>query len=259
MSRFLSALLAGFLRLVLSPFGEKRGLKVLARLYAALDPQGKARVRTKIFTLSVPDNTAHYWVTAGPNSEPGTLDWIDGFGPDDVLYDIGANVGLYTLYAAAKGAHVVAFEPNPFTYAVLVRNLHLNDLTQSVMPLLVALDATSHRAALSLSGVQAGSVHNGLGRGDGLVLDALAQSLDDMVGRFRLRLPTYLKLDVDGLEEQILHGAATILADPSLKSVLVEDSPDDPARQGRIAALIEAGGLVFCAAESRDGNRVFRR
>lgn len=247
------------MRLVLSLFGERRGLKVLARLYAALDPQGKARVRSKVFTLSVPDNTAHYWVTSGPGSEPGTLDWIDGFGPDDVLYDIGANVGLYTLYAASRGAHVVAFEPNPFTYAVLVRNLHLNDLASSVMPLLVALDSTSHHAALSLSGIQAGSVHNGLGRGDGLVLDVLAQSLDDMVARFRLRPPSHLKLDVDGLEEQILQGAAAVLANPGLKSALVEDCPDDPVRQARIAALLEAAGLRLSPHESRDGNRLFRR
>lgn len=259
MSRFLSSFLAGFLKLVLSLLGERRGLKVLARLYAALDPKGKARVRSKTFTLAVPDGTAHYWVTSGPNSEPGTLDWVDGFGPEDVLYDIGANVGLYTLYAASKGAHVVAFEPNPFTYAVLVRNLHLNDLASSVMPLLIALDATSHHAALSLSGIQAGSVHNGLGRGDGLVLDVLAQSLDDMVERFRLRPPSHIKLDVDGIEEQILQGAEATLANPGLKSVLVEDCPQDPARQTRIAALIEAAGLRLSQAESRDGNRLFRR
>jgi len=47
--------------------------------------------------------------------------------PDDVLYDIGANIGYFTCLALRAGVrHVVAFEPDPLTSQVLSLNLQLN-------------------------------------------------------------------------------------------------------------------------------------
>ena len=47
--------------------------------------------------------------------EPETLEWIDRMNDDSVLWDIGANVGIYSIYAAvSKRANVIAFEPSFF-------------------------------------------------------------------------------------------------------------------------------------------------
>ncbi|HEY5918287.1 MAG TPA: hypothetical protein VIU13_12820, partial [Chryseolinea sp.] len=43
--------------------------------------------------------------------EPETLDWIDKFKKDEILFDIGGNIGVYSMYAGKKGARVYAFEP----------------------------------------------------------------------------------------------------------------------------------------------------
>ena len=45
--------------------------------------------------------------------EPDMIQWIDGIGKSDVLWDIGANVGTFSLYAAARAqCTVLAFEPS---------------------------------------------------------------------------------------------------------------------------------------------------
>ncbi len=66
--------------------------------------------------------------------EPETLEWIDGMPPGSVLWDIGANVGLYSCYAAAaRGCRVVSFEPSIFNLETLARNVYLNGLVDLVM------------------------------------------------------------------------------------------------------------------------------
>ena len=58
--------------------------------------------------------------------EPETLDWIDGFSREDVMFDVGANVGLYSLYAGKRGVRVYSFEPEAQNYAGLTSNCMAN-------------------------------------------------------------------------------------------------------------------------------------
>ena len=64
--------------------------------------------------------------------EPETIAWLNSFAPNDVFWDIGANVGVYSLYAALKGNKVWAFEPAPGNYYILSRNIELNKLDKSI-------------------------------------------------------------------------------------------------------------------------------
>ena len=90
--------------------------------------------------FSVPNQLNYFRATSFSNKEPETLEWIDQFPEKCVFWDIGANVGLYTVYAALrKKCHVVAFEPSVFNLELLIRNLHLNRLHQQVTLLPLAL------------------------------------------------------------------------------------------------------------------------
>jgi hypothetical protein len=63
--------------------------------------------------------------------EVDTIAWIDGFKDNQVFWDIGANVGVYSLYAAIKRQlRVSAFEPSSANYYALTRNCQLNGLTE---------------------------------------------------------------------------------------------------------------------------------
>ena len=75
--------------------------------------------------------------------EPETVDWIEGFIKEgDVVYDIGANVGAYSLLIAKHlngRGRVYAFEPSFSTFAQLCGNVALNNCSQTVSPMYVAL------------------------------------------------------------------------------------------------------------------------
>ena len=264
MSTLYARVLAAAVHLFTAFFGRWRRLTILARVSDHLAPEARVSVNGVDITLFVPDRTAVYWPRYGFASEPDTLAWIDGFGPGDVLYDIGANVGIFTIYAAkARGVRVVAFEPNPFSFRVLVRNLELNGITALVTPLCLALGGTTGPATLTLSHMESGSIGNRLaGAEDGnatISLDTLAFCIDDLGGR--LPAPSHLKVDVDGNEPDILSGARAALAGLGLESVLCEFDGQDEETRKAMDELLENCGLSEDPARPGNGsaNRLYVR
>lgn len=83
--------------------------------------------------FSIPNKLNRFRIESFSTKEPETLEWIDGFPRGSVVWDIGANVGLYSCYAAkARDCKVFAFEPSVFNLELLARNIHLNALTPNV-------------------------------------------------------------------------------------------------------------------------------
>lgn len=158
--------------------------------------------------------------------EPWTVRWIERYlQPGDVLYDIGANVGAYTLVAAVSvpDAQVVSFEPGPANFAALCANLGLNAVTDRVTAIPVALGDYPHSARLSHDPDMPGCAPRLVG-GDGgdEGTTVLVDRLDDVVERFGLSPPQHLKVDVEGAEPEVLAGADRILASRGLRSVMIE-------------------------------------
>ena len=61
--------------------------------------------------------------------EPETINWINGFKKNSIFFDIGANIGIYTLYSAVKiGNTVYSFEPHSVNYKNLLDSISLNGL-----------------------------------------------------------------------------------------------------------------------------------
>jgi FkbM family methyltransferase len=161
--------------------------------------------------------------------EPWTVDWLERHmrRSDDVLYDVGANIGVYTLIAckaAPAGASVVAVEPAYATFASLCDNLVLNRCADRVTPLPVVLGDATRLGSLSYRDTAAGAaIHELDGGGGGAFRQTvLVYALDDLIDRFGLPVPTLVKLDVDGAEGAVLAGARATLRRPELRSVLVE-------------------------------------
>ncbi|MCC6278386.1 MAG: FkbM family methyltransferase [Oligoflexia bacterium] len=173
-----------------------------------------------------------YRIDSYEHKEPETLDWIDeNFGPGDVLFDIGANIGIYTLYAAKRNSkgQVYAFEPEAQNFARICRNIVVNQI-QNVVPCNFALADHSGYNKFFVSAGDVGSSMHSFGKvsdfaenGRAMIQQGtIAFTLDDAVNKLGLPCPQLIKLDVDGLEEQILDGAKSILLSGRVRSLLVE-------------------------------------
>lgn len=182
--------------------------------------------------------------------EPWTAAWLESrVGTNDVVWDIGANIGAYALIAAALGAaRVVALEPAAANFAALCANVELNGRSEIVLPLPLVLSEQTGLATLASGEDAAGATHR-IGAGGQQVVGF---GLDELLERFALPHPTLLKLDVDGAEAAVLRGAAATLADPRLRSVLIEV---EDASGDEIIDLAKTAGLgVRERYDSRDGN-----
>jgi FkbM family methyltransferase len=165
--------------------------------------------------------------------EPWTVEWLETMvGAREVLYDIGANVGAFSLIAALRGARVVAFEPGAATYAKLCDNIVLNGCEASIVPVPLALADTTSLVGFKYRSMESGQSRHSMSsaswqpwtptRPGRYVQPMCAMTLDEARDMFELPTPQHLKLDVDGAEHRVLVGATRTIADRALRSVLVE-------------------------------------
>lgn len=184
-------------------------------------------------------------------NEPETIRWIEELPEGSVLWDIGASVGTYALYAARRRhLRVVAFEPSASSYAVLCQNIQRNGLDSLVDAYCIALSGRTALDYLFMSEASAGQSMHAFGQLDTIlnkIENPIAQSvpgftIDRFVELFAPPLPSYVKLDVDSIEAQIIIGGKETLRKHT-KSVLVEIDGSSRAENGStiIAALEEIG------------------
>jgi FkbM family methyltransferase len=128
--------------------------------------------------------------------------------PGSVVYDVGAHVGFYTLLFSelvGPAGRVVAFEPNPRNVAYLKRHLKINDTTNAHVVEAAASDSTGI-ATFADDGVSFTGRLSSQGS-----LNVPTVTLDEFVQRENAPQPDYIKIDVEGAEYRVLHGADKLL------------------------------------------------
>jgi FkbM family methyltransferase len=185
------------------------------------------------------------------SKEPETIDWINTFSKDDILFDIGANVGVYSIYAGANDIKVFSFEPESKNYSLLNTNIFLNNLSEKVTALNIALNDSDLLDNLYLPNFEVGSALNNFGENKDwekkefkpvYKQGIIAYSLDSFIKKFQINFPNHLKIDVDGLEAKIIYGALNTLKDNRLKSILIELNDKLPEDM-ELIKIIESCGL----------------
>lgn len=170
--------------------------------------------------------------------EPVTIEWLRSIPKNAVLADIGANVGMYTVFAGlAQEARVVAFEPESENYAILNHNLRLNSLGERVLALCAALSDRQGVDRLYLSVAKAGASCHSFGEQVGFDLKprhadfaqgSIAFRFDDLIEAGDVPPPDFVKIDVDGFEHKVIHGMERMLRGGKVQSLLVELNPALP-------------------------------
>jgi len=252
----------------LKPWRRRAAQTLAAEL---LEPDLPVHTTHGALRFHCPTRESLHYVREFTFREPETLTWIDRFGPTDIFWDIGANVGQYSLYAALSGVRTLAFEPGAASYGALTRNIEVNGMDDRIAAYCLAFSATTELSTLNMARTDAGSSMHAVGTD----IDAFgrtiavrfrqavaAYSIDEFLAAFRPPFPSHIKLDVDSIEDRIIAGAQRTLADPRLRSVMVEiEGGLETPRARAIMDSLQAAGLSqdIVASRSTSANALFRR
>ncbi len=254
MSRTVAKIIEGVAGMATCTMNDRQKGKTYARVAEEMARRGVQEVQTKHGPLtfyagrsaSVASAIARFH-----DDEPETIGWIDmHIQPGETLWDIGANIGIYSLYAGKRGAKVIAFEPSALNLGLLAEHIHLNGLDKNISPVCVALGRDTKMDTLFLGEFSQGAAGNGLGSAEnqfGAIATSFAQGIPAFRGEDFCRVmgapaPDHIKLDVDGIEAQILDGLAGLL--PNIKSITVEVEGRNAADAEAIITPILKAGLV---------------
>ena len=196
--------------------------------------------------LFVPDELNDWRAITFSSKEPETLAWIDTFEKSSVFWDVGANIGLYSLYAAQKkSCKVVAIEPSIFNLEILAKNIALNKAERLVTIFPIALTNQNSQGLFSMSSDEVGGALSTFGKEygyDGKRLDfkfqfqGIGMRMDNAVDLWGLDQPDYVKVDVDGIEHLVLEGFGEKLK--KVKSLLIEVNKDFKEQAAAIEHLM---------------------
>jgi len=178
---------------------------------------------------------------------------------DDVFYDVGANLGLYSCIAAdVVTGPVVAFEPHPHNADRLEENAALNGTDVSTHR--CALADSTGEAELEIALDKVGSaghtlVSDGASGGDCITVPMVRG--DEFIDREGLPSPTVLKIDVEGAERAVLGGLETTLSRPDCRLLYCETHAERLEDRGSsvadVRAVIESHGFSISEFSVREG------
>ena len=170
--------------------------------------------------------------------EPELINWleINNNKEKQILWDIGSNVGAYSLVAATMGYKVLSFEPAYQNYFKLHENISLNKLDEQIEAFCISFGDKLQTGNFNIFETSFGTSKGNYNADNyyQLNLEKISQkktlvfSIDSFIKIFNLPEPSLIKIDVDGGEFEVLKGAATLLEHgKNLKSLLVEFDEDE--------------------------------
>ena len=210
--------------------------------------------------FSVPNQLNQFRVDSFSTKEPETLEWIDSFSEDLILWDIGANIGLYSIYAVkARNARVYAFEPSVFNLELLARNCFLNQSQKQVVIMPIALNDNMGANQVLMTTTDWGGALTTFGRNFGwdgkkikteFEFQTFGMSMDQALDLLQLPIPDYIKMDVDGLEHFILKGGSKILS--QIRGILIEVNDNFKEQSETCEQLLSKAGLTLIKKRHAD-------
>jgi FkbM family methyltransferase len=221
-----------------------------AKIYDAFYPIFTTSVQGDGFQFYCPNAKVFKRYESFLRKEPETIEWIGAFSAGETLFDIGANIGLYSLLAAKRGIRVFAFEPESQNFGVMVSNIYLNSLEDCLTALNIALSDQNTLDYLYMPVFSTGTAYNQFGvkpgigaskKRNGFQQAVISYTVDAFIETYSKIVPTHIKIDVDGIESKILAGASRTLANPEVHSMLVELDDNRTEDQEAISDILSKG------------------
>jgi FkbM family methyltransferase len=224
------------------------------------DTTYKFKIDNRYLYFHIPNWLTFFRAKTLLTKEPETIAWLNKIKVNSIVYDIGANVGVYSIYAAAiRSCQVLSFEPSFLNLELLFRNIQTNNVHNNITIVPISL---SNKSQIENFYMQEGDniwggAHNSSGSNksqDGTEMQnfktssQIALTLDDLVDIFNLPAPNHIKIDVDGLEDKVLQGGLKTLG--NVKSILVEIDLKNTVQNREIQQVL--GELGFVKLSSLD-------
>lgn len=199
----------------------------------------------------IPNELTHWRIEHLVEVEPLTVAWMLGFSEGDVMFDVGANVGVMSIIAAAvRGAQVISFEPHRENFALLCQNVAENNLSNLIQAWPVAVCDETGFGNLHIMDTGPGSANHAFGEPKNFFLDQQAfphvqasysVRLDELVKSGILPKPDHVKIDVDGFEYKVLAGMEACLTEGIVDSLLIEVNSNLQEHWSMVNDLVRLG------------------
>lgn len=225
-------------------------------------------IKNKKIKFFIPNHISKWRVKTFFNKEPETLEWIDNFEKKKIIFwDIGANVGLYSIYASIVHSKikVYSFEPSFLNLNILSRNIFINNLKNKIRIFQLPLNdkyfnfSQMNETTLSTGGAFSGFRNNLLNYEGKKVLNSykiLGVSLNTLIENKILEIPDYIKIDVDGLEHLILNGFSKFVSNKKIKSILLEIDEDKKKLNKKIFKFLKNKKFVLNKKEQSNITKI---
>ena len=206
--------------------------------------------KIKFFT---PNQLTEYRVNTFFTKEPDMLRWINNFKKIDdlVFWDIGSNIGLYSIYNALKNksSTTISFEPSTSNLRCLSRNIAINNLENRIKIFSMPLTNMENKFFLmNESHFTEGGALNTFGQDynfEGkkfipkMKYQLLGTTVNHLLDNKILDIPDYIKIDVDGIEHLILEGSNKYLKNKKIKSIIVEINENFNEQYKKVLEIME--------------------
>tara|TARA_B100001057_G_scaffold398102_1_gene408495 strand:+ start:1066 stop:1848 length:783 start_codon:yes stop_codon:yes gene_type:complete len=229
----------------------------------------KLEILKQTVNFFAPNKVVEWRIDTFYSKEPETLDWINSFENNEktIFWDIGANIGLYSIYNAIKNnkSTTYAFEPSTSNLRVLSRNISINNLEQKIKIFTNPLtDKSNEFRLMQENDFYEGGALNTFGENfnfEGkkknfkMKYSLMGVSINHILNNQILSVPTHIKIDVDGIEHLILEGANKFLKDEKLKTISVEINENFKDQHDKIFKIMKNNN--FRLLHKKHNNQMF--
>ena len=230
------------------------------------DSYKSIEIHEKKIKFFIPNHLTEWRVDTLLTKEPETIAWIDKFKNDKeiIFWDIGSNIGLYSIYAAVRHheCKIISFEPSSNNLRVLTRNISINNLENSIKVFTNPLtDKGKKFLMMQHNEFNEGGALNSFGENynfEGkkqsypMNYQLLGFSVSDILDNKLLEIPDYIKIDVDGIEHLILSGAGEYLKDKKIKSISIEINENFNKQFQEVVNIMHKNNFVFIDKKQND-------
>lgn len=217
------------------------------------DSYANITIQNNQIKFFIPNELTEWRVKTFFTKEPETLEWIDNFEKKKnlIFWDIGANIGLYSIYNSLKNKNsiTVCFEPSTSNLRILSRNISINNFEKKIkifpIPLtnkencFFFMNESEFKEGGSLNSFGVKYDYQGKKFKINMKYQIMGTTINNLIDNKILEVPDYIKIDVDGIEHLILEGANKYLKNNKLKSLSIEINENFKDQYKRVLKIMK--------------------